>query len=202
MSQQINLFNPIFLKQKKYFSVLAMLQALVLVVLGSGAFYGYVAYQVKQLTVQSDETSKRYSTEQDKLARYSAGIASQPAGPSVADELKAAEAQLAVQLESVEMLKSGAMGNTTGYAEYMRAFARQAVSGLWLTSFSITGDAAQINMTGAVLSPGLVATYIRKLGQEQVMQGQAVTVVQIQRGGTAARYAEFTLHSEASGVVR
>jgi hypothetical protein len=28
MSQQINLFNPIFMKQRKYFSLLAMLQAL------------------------------------------------------------------------------------------------------------------------------------------------------------------------------
>ena len=32
MSQQINLFNPIFMKQKKYFSVTTMLQALGLIV--------------------------------------------------------------------------------------------------------------------------------------------------------------------------
>ena len=41
MSQQINLFNPIFLKQKKYFSVVTMLQALLLIVLGSMLFFAY-----------------------------------------------------------------------------------------------------------------------------------------------------------------
>ncbi len=198
MSQQINLFNPIFLKQKKYFSVLAMLQALVLVVLGSAAFYGYVAYQVKQLAGQSDEASKRFASEQDKLARYSAGIASQQSGPTLEDELKTVEAQLAVQQGSIESLKSGAIGNTTGYSEYMRAFARQAVHGLWLTSFSITGDAAQINMSGAALSPQLVPAYIRRLGQEEVMHGQAVVTLQIQRGGE--RYAGFSFQSAAGGV--
>ena len=49
MSQQINLFNPIFLKQRKYFSLLAMLQALGLIVLGSLFLYGYALYQVEQL---------------------------------------------------------------------------------------------------------------------------------------------------------
>ncbi len=50
MSQQINLFNPVFLTQKKYFSVLTMLQALGLIVLGSALFYGYALYQVAQMS--------------------------------------------------------------------------------------------------------------------------------------------------------
>ena len=45
MSQQINLFNPIFLKQKRYFSAATMLQALGLVLGGMLVFYGYTAYQ-------------------------------------------------------------------------------------------------------------------------------------------------------------
>ena len=49
MSQQINLFNPVFLKQKKYFSVIAMGQALAMIAVGSALFYGYANYQVQQL---------------------------------------------------------------------------------------------------------------------------------------------------------
>ena len=71
MSQQINLFNPIFLKQKKYFSVLTMLQALGLIVLGSALFFAYALYQVAQLSRQADEMSKRYAAEQTKLANFS-----------------------------------------------------------------------------------------------------------------------------------
>ena len=51
MSQQINLFNPIFMKQRKYFSLLAMLQALGLIVAGALLFYGYAIDQVGELRV-------------------------------------------------------------------------------------------------------------------------------------------------------
>jgi len=64
VSQQINLLNPAFLRQKKYFSALAMLQALALIALGSGAFYFYVEHQSKLLVKQSTETDKRYTAEQ------------------------------------------------------------------------------------------------------------------------------------------
>ena len=41
MSQQINLFNPLFLEKKKYFSAVTMTQALGLIVLGMAGFYTF-----------------------------------------------------------------------------------------------------------------------------------------------------------------
>ncbi len=46
MSQQINLFNPIFLKQKKHFSAATMAQALGLILLGCVILSAYVSYRV------------------------------------------------------------------------------------------------------------------------------------------------------------
>ena len=207
MSQQINLFNPVFLKQKKYFSVIAMLQALGLIALGSALFYGYAAYQVQQLARQSDETAKRYAADQAKLVRYTAEYSPSKSGLLLAEELKQAEAQVAMQQRIMQTLKSGAIGNTTGYAEYMRAFSRQAVSGLWLTGFNIIGDAAQISMSGAVLRPDLVPAYVRRLSREQVMRGKSFASLQMQQPktevGKEARYVEFTLQSvETVGAVK
>ena len=199
MSQQINLLSPAFRKQKKYFSALAMLQALALIALGSALFYGYATYQVKLLAKQSDETGRRYAAEQLRLARYTAEFSPQQSGQMLEEELKRAEARATVQRELIETLKSGVMGNTTGYSEYMRAFARQAVSGLWLTGFVIIGDAAQVSLSGAVLSPELVPSYIQKLGREKVMRGKSFAALQMQQpkagSGKVARYVEFTLQS-------
>lgn len=207
MSQQINLFNPVFLKQKKYFSVLAMLQALVMIALGSGAFYGYAAHQVKLLARQSEETSKRYTAEQLRLTRYTAEFSPQQSSQMLEEELKNAEAKAATQRELIETLKSGVIGNTTGYSEYMRAFARQAVPGLWLTGFNITGDAAQMSINGAVLSPELVPAYIQRLSSEKVMRGKIFASLQMQQpkveSSKTARYVEFALHSaEAGGAAK
>lgn len=209
MSQQINLFNPVFLKQKKIFSVLTMLQALALILLGSGLFYGYAVYQVQQLAKQSADADKRYAVEQVKLVNYANEFSPQKSSQIISDELKNLEAQAASQNELLDTIKSGVIGNTEGYSEYMRAFARQTVNGLWLTAFDIVGDGAQLSLSGAVLSPQLVPTYIQRLGKEKALRGKTFATLQIRqpkRDGTAVAshsYVEFNLQSvEAGGAAK
>ena len=210
MSQQINLFNPIFMKQRKYFSLLTMLQALGLIIAGSLLFYGYAIYQVGELRKQSEESTKRYSTEQQRLARYAAEFSPQQANQVLQSEVRQMEKQVTDQTELIETIKSGAIGNTTGYSEYMRAFSRQIVQGLWLTGFRVTGDAAQISLSGGVLNPELLPAYIQRLGKEGIMQGKAFSNLQMQQPkvdvsqsqGTTVRYVEFILHSVPDGEVK
>lgn len=204
MSQQINLFNPIFMKQRKYFSLLAMLQALGLIIAGSLIFYGYAIYQVNQLGLQSAENTKRYNAEQQRLARYVSEFSPQQSNQLLQDEVQHLEKQTAEQNETIETLKSGAVGNTTGYSEYMRAFSRQVVQGLWLTGFKVTGDAAQISLSGGVVNPELLPAYIQRLGKERIMQGKTFSTLKMQQSkpaenqspaATTRRYVEFTLYS-------
>lgn len=211
MSQQINLFNPIFLKQRKYFSLLAMLQALGMIVAGSLLFYGYALYQVGQLGKQSEESTKRYNAEQARLARYAAEFSPQQANQALQEEVQKLEKQAAEQRDLIETLKSGAVGNTSGYSEYMRAFSRQAVQGLWLTGFSVTGDAAQISLNGGVTDAELLPVYIQRLGKENIMQGKTFSTLQMQQNGpdtskdskaVGAPYVEFVLHSSPEGEAK
>lgn len=209
MSQQINLFNPIFLKQKKYFSVLTMLQALGLIILGSGVFYGYAVYQVKLLAKQSEETSKRYAAEQLRFASFSNEFSPQKSNQALQDELKKLESEAASQKEILDTLKTGVIGNTTGYSEYMQAFARQTVSGLWLTGFFIEGDGAQMSLKGGVLNPQLVPTYIQRLNKEKIMRGKTFAYLHMQQPVTevnqsaAKNYIEFSMQSsEARGPAK
>ncbi len=200
MSQQINLFNPIFMKQKKYFSVVTMLQALGLILLGSALFYGYAAYQVVHMSGQTDEMAKRYAAEQAKLVQLTNEYSRQNTGLRLENELKQLEARAAAQTTLLNLLKSGALGNTRGYSEYMRALARQSIKGLWLTAFDIVGDGVQMSVSGAVVDPQLVPAYIQRLGKEKVMQGKTFSTLQIQQpdddgGRRVPRYAEFNLRS-------
>lgn len=202
MSQQINLFNPVFLKQKKYFSVVTMAQALGLIMLGAAAFYGYAVYQVEQLSAQTVEMDKRYASEQARLANFTREFSPQRSGKMLEDELKQVEAEAAAQESLLGLLKSGAIGNTEGYSEYMRAFARQSVKGLWLTGFDITGDGVRMALNGATLDAQLVPVYIQRLSKEKVMRGKTFAALQMQQpkkdaNQPAPRYLEFSLHSAA-----
>jgi hypothetical protein len=200
VSQQINLFNPVFLKQKKYFSVLTMLQALGLILLGSALFYGYALYQVAQMSKQTEEMGRRYAAEQARLVGFTNEFSPQRTGQLLEEELKQLESQAAAQETQLNLLKSGAIGNTEGYSEYMRAFARQSINGLWLTAFDIAGDGAQMSLSGAVLNPQLVPVYIQRLSKEKIMHGKTFATLQMQQPETeadrpVARYVEFNLRS-------
>ncbi|BBI98653.1 hypothetical protein FGKAn22_03460 [Ferrigenium kumadai] len=205
MSQQINLFNPVFMKQRKYFSLLTMLQALGLIMAGSLCFYAYANYQVRQLEKQAAESVKGYEAEQARLVRFSAEFSPQLAGKQLQDEVQQMEKHVADQSDLIETLKSGAVGNTTGYSEYLRAFARQVVPGVWLTGFTLIGDASQISLKGGAVSPESLPVYIQRLSKERIMQGKTFATLQMQQpktdGGAgavshgASRYVEFVLHS-------
>jgi hypothetical protein len=200
MSQQINLFNPIFLKQKKYFSVVTMLQALLLIVLGSMLFYGYAWYQVQQLAKQTLEMTKRYEAEQKRMVNYANEFSPQRAKQALDEELKTLEVQTKTQDTLLDTLKSGAIGNTQGYSEYLRAFARQSVRGLWLTGFSINGDGAQMSLQGAVTNPQLLPAYIQRMNREPVMRGKSFAALQMKQPAPVdnqpvSGYVEFSLQS-------
>jgi hypothetical protein len=204
MSQQINLFNPAFLKQKRYFSVRTMLQALGLILLGAASLYGYAIYQHKLLAKQVEEMSRRYAAEQLRLAVFSREFSPEKSSQRLQEELQKIESESLAQQEILDTLKSGVIGNTDGYSEYLRAFARQTVHGLWLTGFQIEGDGVRMSLNGAALSPKLVPAYIQRLSKEKVMRGKTFASLQIQLPKTVPsqqtdnHYVEFSMQSEES----
>lgn len=209
MSQQINLFNPALLKRKDYFSALTMLQGMGLIVVGAIFFYIFAVYQVSKLERQSEETSKQYNAEQIRFANFAAEFSPEKNNQALQDELKQVEAELSAQKEIVETLKSGAIGNIEGYSEYMRAFARQIVGGLWLNGFNIVGDGTQISLSGGAINPQLVPSYIQRLNREKVMRGKTFAALQIKQPkpmankAAATNYLEFSMQSlESHGAVK
>jgi hypothetical protein len=109
----------------------------------------------------------------------------------------------------MDTLKGGAIGNTEGYSEYMRAFARQVVSGLWLSGFDIIGDGTQMSLSGGVVNPQLVPSYIQRLNKEKVMKGKTFASLQMQQPkaipnkAPVTTYVEFSMQSvELHGVTK
>lgn len=206
MSQQINLYNKIQRKQKSAFSTQGMLRGQGVILLCALLFYAYTAYQTSGLKKRVEANSEYIAAEQTKLDGLSAQYSRQRSGLTLEQELKNAEAEVAAQREIINALKSGVIGNTKGYSAYMRAFARQLINGLWLTGFTIEGDAKQMSLSGAVLNPELVPGYILRLNNEKVMRGKTFTSLHMQlpkvESGKPAvtQYIEFELQSVEASV--
>ena len=103
---------------------------------------------------------------------------------------------------ATDVVKRGGFGDTRGYSPYFRAFARQALEGLWLTQVDIASGGTQLGVRGHALQADLVPQYMQRLAKEPVMQGQSFSSLEINRGleGPEARpaatgYLKFSLQS-------
>lgn len=209
MSQQINLFNPIFLKTKKYFSATAMAQSLGLLVLGMALIAAYAHFQVESLGKEAAATTRQLTDAQMQLAKALAENAPRARSKVLENQVAQAELQIASLGQVFTVLQNGDIGNTKGYSEYLRAFSRQIVDGVWLTGLSLVGAGNEIAVDGRALQPELVATYVNRLKREPVLQGKSFGTLQMQvpradqtgkseptsgQQNGLAGYIEFSLH--------
>ena len=179
MAQQINLFNPIFLQKKKHFSAVTMLQALGLLLAGILVFYGYATFETRNLTRVADDSRKQLQVQSEQVAKYTREFSPGGRSKALADELARTSAQLRQREELMALLHTGALGNTEGFARYLSALARQTMSGVWLTGFSIGGDEADLQLGGRVLRADLVPAYVRALNHEEVMRGRRIAEMRL-----------------------
>lgn len=182
MSQQINLFNPIFLKQKKYFSAVTMAQALGLVLVGSLMVSAYANYQLSLLKNDAQAAKAQLAQVQGQLNKVNAAYAPRQKSKAIDDELRKTESDIASLQQVFDVLQKGEFGNTKGYAEYLRAFSRQIVNGVWLTGFNLVGAGSEIALQGRALQPDLVPAYISRLRREPVLQGTSFAALDMKAG--------------------
>ena len=170
MSQQINLFNPIFLKQKRQFSALAMLQALGLVALGVLAMYAYEVRQNHTLAAVLAQTDQQLEARRSQMTRFGIEFSTQGASRALTDELAAAEARIGL----LDDVRTGVGGDARGYSRYLAALARQTMPGVWLIGLDIGGKSSALVIKGRALDSALVPAYLRALNRVAPLAGRRV----------------------------
>lgn len=204
MSQQINLYIEESGNPGQELSAVNLLQGVGAIVFCALVFYAYTYYQANMLERELEASDKNFTVQQNKLNVMAAELSRQHSGLTAAQELAQAEVEVNAQREIINALKKGVIGNTGGYSEYMQAFAKQVLNGLWLTGFSIDGDATQMKIGGAALSPELVPAYINRLSREKIMRGKTFASLQMQLSKVetgkpeTGQYLEFVLQSVAA----
>ena len=197
MSQQINLYNPLLLRQHKLFSLKTMAQALGLILAGTVLFYAYARYNAATVEKQAAETSRMHAS---TLARLES-LKTEAPGRQLQEEVARMESQLAARRRVIALVESGEFGNKQGFSEYFRALSRQTPDGLWLTGFRVAGS-GEVAISGRALDPGLVPIFIGQMKREKALAGKTFATLEMrlpeppaQDGKPPAqpRYVEFSL---------
>lgn len=176
MIQQINLYRPIFRKQEKKFSAMAMLQAGGAIVGGVAVMLGLMIWQVHGLRQDVRQANNQLVTATKRLDEASKKFGPGAKSKLLEDEVTNLEKQIAARLRVRDLMTRGLFSNTSGYSNYFVAFARQHVSGIWLTGFDITGAGEDMRLQGRTVNPAQVPRYMQRLSGEQVLAGREFQV--------------------------
>ncbi|MDR3390925.1 MAG: PilN domain-containing protein [Sulfuriferula sp.] len=209
MSQQINLCNPLFRKQEKYFSAITMAQALGLILLGCLLFYGYLLYQTRGLVKQTVQMTQIRDTTQHQMTVLATSLAARKPDPSLTAAVARAEHEVQARQIILDLLSQGELGNQSGFSDYFKALSRQTVNGLWLTGFDVTGNGTDITISGRALQAESIPVLIRRLKDEPKFSGAHFATLDIHHPetpatstgtpGTPLPYIEFTLGKQETG---
>ena len=203
MSQQINLFNPLFLRKEKYFSARTMLQSLGLIALGLAVFFAYALMQTRELERLAGDYGRQLASQREQFIK----LGNLGSSKLLEAEVARLEADGRARRSVLAMMQGGEFGNTDGFSRYFAAFGRHAMRGVWITGFSVGESGNELKIRGRVLYPDLVPAYLKALNNEEVMRGRLVTELKLvardesatRRGGAAQaaagpdRYVEFDL---------
>ena len=193
--QQINLYQPIFRRQRQIFSAVTMSQSVAAVVIALMTIYFYGVWQVGLLEDQALELEGREKAFSAQLARLDPSD-SERRRDDIERELERLNTTLLAQQQLIDVLREQPLGSSSGFSAQMAALGRRHSAGLWLTEFRINGGTNSIELVGQSTNPGMVPAYLLRLGEEEALSGQRFDQFEIERI-EAGNEVTFRVSSEA-----
>ena len=171
MRQQINLHQPIFRRERKSFSAVTVATVLGLVVITLTGFSAYTARGVDGLQKEVAQLTEQQAQQQAQLLKVGELHSRTARRSDVEVRVKALSASLSERTQALQVLQSGAAGQTSGFAARMEALARRHVDGLWIDGLAMSGTQSTISISGSSVDADIVPAYLRSLSSEAVLNG-------------------------------
>lgn len=186
MAQQINLYDPALERKRDWYALENVVIGGVLLATAVGVMGTLERSTLPTLTAQSAASEVQLKAMRDQVTAMGQRAASRKADPRIEQELAAKRQLLSMRSEVLSALRSSVGPNAQSYAEYLRGFARQTVSGLWLTGFSVKRAGGGMEIRGNTTDPALIPEYIRRLNKEAAFQGQTFAALKLERPAAKA----------------
>ena len=195
MRQQVNLFLPMFRKERKVFSARTLLLICTLALVALLFAYGYSRWQLARLDGTLADLREQHAALASQLATLKPPAADIPALDA---RMKTLKARLQARRQLVNDINGLIEANRRGFAGQFRALAREHVAGLWLTGLEINRQRDGVVLKGVALEPQLVPAYLQKLPVQGAFRGVDFHTVELKRDGKQRRHIDFVL--KAGGV--
>jgi hypothetical protein len=171
MRQQINLYQPTLRGERKLFSAGPVAIAFGLVMAGLAAFSVRANLQVSKLERDVAVLRAEQVEQEAKTAQFGEAQAARAKPVEIESRIKRLSRSVTERGLALQMLQSGAAGQTTGFASRLEALARRRVDGLWIDALMLSGTNGSMSLSGATLNPDIVPRYLQNLARDSVLTG-------------------------------
>ena len=180
MAQQINLCTPILLTEKRYFSALTMVQALlVFLVVGSGLCAAWV-WGLESSSRGFNDTMATQTAEIDSLqaaiARSRANAA--PVDTGLVQQIQDKRNALAARTKLLAALRDGLRVPGFAHSDRLRWVASSIPEPVWLTGIKI--DDGRFEVMGFTLEPSALNQWVARLSASPLMSSLRLAQVKIE----------------------
>lgn len=178
--QHVNLYQPIFRRQRQIFSAATMLGIICVVALGLLAVYGYGRWHTRALELEAERLEQREQAFSERLASIDSGAGNE-ARRELEAELERLNDKLAAQHKLLDALRDEPLSDSDGFSPQLAALARAHRDGVWLTELAIDGTTGAVELAGRALSADRVAAYLKLLSRESELSGKRFELMRIER---------------------
>jgi hypothetical protein len=193
MHQQINLFQPVFRKQRKVFSAttLAQIAAAVLVLLI--AILGHVRWTLAGMGRSAEALQQQHDHIRQQIRSLEAAYQT-PDTEALDSEIEQLMTDIYQRNSLLVQFDQLVIQHRSGFAGQFRALAEQHVPGLWLDGVTVNGN-GQIEIRGISLDAKLVPVYLQKLQKQQDLSATPFETVSMNRTAVDKPQIQFVLRN-------
>lgn len=181
MRQYINLYRSLQAAAPSPRPALILLGVCLLAMAGLAVSAFMAGRDTNRLQAESQALGLQLKQSQGRLADLVQRTKLQKGAPAAEAAVSALQARLKARDGILQALNTGKLGNRDGFSEYMRALARQAGQGVWITGLSVGQGGATLGFSGRALDAERIPAYLGSLHRETIFQGRSFAALRVRQ---------------------
>jgi len=199
MYQQINMYQPVFRRQRKIFSAATLLKIIAVAAVLLLSLYVQARWTLHGLHSTSERLALNYRLLDSRLGALEAS-GKAAATSAVSNEIRQLTEQISAQRALLERIDRLAIDTADGFGDVFETLARQNLPGLWLTGIQLDQH-GNIEIRGATLDPKLVPRYLQLMESKPRLAALNSGTVNLSRHAPDKPEIDFVLSYNAQGAV-
>lgn len=179
MRQQVNLYQPIFRKQRIIFSAQTMLLSGLGFLVLLAAFAFLIDHRVSTLEAELERQNQAEQRAVSQIARIRETLPPQEPDADLVAQVERLEQRRERLEQTAQLLRTRVPESRPRLRPRLEALARQHPDGLWLTGVELGANGNRLRLRGRALSARLVPSYLNGLSGEPVLEGLSFRQVQV-----------------------